>query len=40
MRLGYDNVESMIDGVGGWKAQGYELVRGDKKRLVGLARSA
>jgi rhodanese-related sulfurtransferase len=40
MRLGYHDVESMIDGVGGWKARGYELVHGEKKRLVGLARSA
>ena len=26
MRLGYTNVESIVDGVGGWKACGYELV--------------
>ena len=39
MRLGYTDVESMADGVGGWKANGYELVRGGK-RLEGLARSA
>ena len=39
MRLGYTDVESMADGVGGWKANGYELVRGGKQ-LEGLARSA
>jgi rhodanese-related sulfurtransferase len=39
MRLGYTNVESMADGVGGWKANGYELVRGGKPALE-LARSA
>jgi rhodanese-related sulfurtransferase len=39
MRLGYVNVESMAEGVGGWKANGYELVREDKP-LLGLARSA
>jgi adenylyltransferase/sulfurtransferase len=42
MRLGYTNVESMIDGVGGWKACGYDLVREDTSMLglAGLARSA
>ncbi len=39
MRLGYLNVESMVDGVGGWKAHGYELVR-EEAPLLGLARSA
>ncbi|MEA2618717.1 MAG: sulfur-carrier protein adenylyltransferase/sulfurtransferase [Chloroflexota bacterium] len=39
MRLGYSNVESMVDGVGGWKAHGYELVR-EEAPLLGLARSA
>ena len=39
MRLGYTNVESMADGVGGWKAHGYDLVRGAKP-LLGLAQSA
>ncbi len=39
MRLGYSNVESMVDGVGGWKAHGYELVR-EGAPLLGLARSA
>lgn len=38
MRLGYLNVESMADGVGGWKANGYELV--SEKPLWRLARSA
>jgi rhodanese-related sulfurtransferase len=38
-RLGYRNVESMVDGVGGWKAHGYELVR-EEAPLLGLARSA
>lgn len=38
MRLGYEHVESMADGVGGWKACGYELVAEDHP-LVGLARS-
>ncbi len=39
MRLGYSNVESMVDGVGGWKSLGYELVR-EETPLLGLARSA
>jgi len=39
LRLGYTNVESMADGVGGWKAHGYELVRG-AKALGGLAQTA
>ena len=38
MRLGYTDVESMADGVGGWKAHGYELVRGSKP-LGGLAQT-
>jgi sulfur-carrier protein adenylyltransferase/sulfurtransferase len=37
-RLGYTNVESMADGVGGWKASGYELVRAAP--LWELSRSA
>jgi rhodanese-related sulfurtransferase len=37
-RLGYTNVESMADGIGGWKACGYELVR--EKPLWELSRSA
>jgi rhodanese-related sulfurtransferase len=37
-RLGYTNVESMADGIGGWKAHGYELVR--EKPLWELTRSA